>query len=181
VPATKDEIAERFFQHVVHYGLAKTSVEEVAHELGISKRTVYQHFGGKDEIFRYVVEKYANETVERIGREYAAMPSRWERLEKLVRDLVLQSTRDWLTRFEATELRHQFEFGVRVNRQAYDALIRTWAAEGAEAGEFHLIGGPALTARFIGALLQDATEQIREDRGADIDDAVVEAVHKLLA
>jgi AcrR family transcriptional regulator len=182
VPATKDEIAARFFQHVVHYGLAKTSVEEVARELGVSKRTVYQYFGSKDEIFRYVVEKYADETVERIGRQYAAIPSRWERLEKLVRELVLQATRDWLTRFEGTELRHQFEFGVRVNRQAYDALIRRWVAEGAEAGEFHPIAGDAgRTARFIGALLQDATEQIREDRGSDVDDAVVEAVHKLLA
>lgn len=182
MPATKDEIAQLFWRHVQHYGLAKTSVEEVARELGISKRTVYQHFSGKEDILRYVVEQGAAQTIARVEAEYAGMSSYWDRMERLVRELVLDATRDWLDRFEQTEARHQFEFGLRVTRQAYDRLIRRWAAAGDEAGEFHLIGGDAaLTARFIGAILVDATEQLREDRLSAIDDAVVDAIRKLLA
>lgn len=182
MPATKDEIAALFWRHVQHYGLAKTSVEEVARELGISKRTVYQHFSSKEDILLYVVEKAAAETRAGIERDYAEMPTYWDRMERLVRELILQATRDWLDRFGETGARHQFEFGVRVNRRAYDGLIREWIGGGAAAGEFHLVADDApLTARFIGALLVDATEQLRDDRDAPIDDAVVEAVHKLLA
>lgn len=181
MPATKDEIAASFWRHVQHYGLAKTSVEEIARELGISKRTVYQHFSSKEDILRYVVETAANETAARVEAEYADMPSYQERLERLVRGLVLQATREWLDRYEATEARHQFEFGLRVARQAYDGLIARWVAAGAEAGEFHVVRDAPLTARFVGAILQDATEHMREDRASAEDDAVVEAIRKLLA
>jgi AcrR family transcriptional regulator len=182
MPATKDQIADTFFRHVEHYGLAKTSVEEVARELGISKRTIYQHFGSKEDILRYVVERGAAEARERIAAEYAELPSFWDRLEKLMRELVLRETRDWVERYARSEFKHQFEFGVRIVRQAYDGLIAEWVAGGASAGEFHAVAGdPALTSRLIGAILMDATLQIREDPKARIDDAIVEAVHKLLA
>jgi AcrR family transcriptional regulator len=182
MPATKDEIAERFWRHVEHYGFAKTSVEEVARELGISKTTVYQHFSSKDEILRYVIQNAAQHEADLVEKEYAGLPTYWDRFEKLVRERVVQSTRDWLDRFQETEARHQFEFGARVYGQVYDTLVQRWAAEGAEAGEFHLIGGDVLlTARFIGSVLQFAIAQTRADRDRQIDDAVVEAVRKLLA
>ncbi len=182
MPATKDEIAQLFLRHVEHYGLAKTSVEEVARELGISKTTVYQNFSSKDEILQYVVQDAAQHEADQVEREYAGLPTYWDRFERLVRERVLQSTRDWLDRYQATEARHQFEFGVRVYGQVYDTLVQRWAAEGAEAGEFHLIGRDVvLTARFIGSVLQFAIARTRADRDRDIDDAVVEAVRKLLA
>jgi AcrR family transcriptional regulator len=182
MPATKDEIAERFWRHVEHYGFAKTSVEEVARELGISKTTVYQHFSSKDDIFRYVVRNQAEQEVARVEQEYATLPSYGDRFEKLVRERVLQSTRDWFDQYGETELRHQFEFGRRVYGEVYDTLVQRWAAEGAEAGEFHLITGDVLlTARCIGSILQYAIAQTHADRGMQIDDAVVEAVRKLLA
>jgi AcrR family transcriptional regulator len=182
MPATKDEIAERFWRHVEHYGFAKTSVGEVARELGISKTTVYQYFSSKDEILRFVIESGAKGEAERMEREFAAIPTYWGRIEKLVREDVLQQTRDWLDRYQQTEARHQFELGGRIARQMYDSLVRGWVAKGAEAREFNLIAGDAaLTARFIGAVVLDATEQIREDRDRDIDEAVIEAVRKLLA
>jgi AcrR family transcriptional regulator len=182
MPATKDQIADVFFRHVEHYGLAKTSVEEVARELGISKRTVYQHFHSKEDILRYVVERGAAAARERMAVEFDPIPTRWGRLERLVRELVLQGTRDWLDRYEDSDFKHQFDFGVRVMRRAYDELIRQWVAEGAEAGEFHLVGADAaLTSRIIGAVLMDATVQVREDRNTRIDDAIVEAIRKLLA
>jgi AcrR family transcriptional regulator len=182
MPATRDEIAQRFWRHVEHYGFAKTSVGEVARELGISKTTVYQYFTSKDEILHYVIESGAKAEAERVEREFADLPTYWARIEKFVREDVLQQTRDWLDRYQETEARHQFELGGRIARQAYDALVRGWVAKGAEAGEFHPIDADAaLTARFMGAVVLDATEQIREDRDRQIDDAVIAAVRRLLA
>ena len=157
MPATKDEIADRFWQHVEHYGFAKTSVGDIAGELGISKTTIYQHFASKDDILRYVVEDAAKREVDSVEEEYADLPTYWDRFEKLTRERVLASTR------------------------TYDRLVRRWAAEGAEAGEFHLVHDDVLlTARFVGSILQYAIAQTRADRSLDIDDAVVEAIRKLL-
>ena len=182
MPATKDEIAQLFWRHVEHYGFAKTSVGDVARELGISKTTVYQYFSGKDEILRYVVLNAAKREADRIENEYRGLPTYWDRFERLVREVVLQSTRDWLDRYQETKAKHQLEFGARVYGEVYDTLVQRWAAEGAEAGEFHLIAGDVLlTARFVGSVLQGAIKMTRADREWQIDDAVVEAVHKLLA
>lgn len=180
MPATKDEIAQLFWRHVEHYGFSKTSVEEVARELGISKTTVYQHFSGKDDILRYVIEGAAKGEAERMEREFAAIPTYWGRIEKLIREDVLQQTRDWLDRYQETEARNQFELGGRIARAAYHSLMVGWVTKGAEAGEFRPISGDAeLTARFMGAVALDATELIREDRTRDIDDAVIEAARRL--
>jgi AcrR family transcriptional regulator len=182
MPATKDEIAELFWRHVEHYGFAKTSVGEVAAELGISKTTVYQYFSSKDDMLRYVIQNAAKEEADQVEREYAALPTYWDRFEKLVRERVLQSTRDWLDRYQDTEAKNQFEFGARVYGEVYDTLVQRWADEGAKAGEFHLVQGDLLlTARFIGSVLQFAIARTRVDRERDIDDAVVEAVRKQLA
>ena len=164
MPATKDEIAQLFLRHVEHYGLAKTSVGDVARELGISKTTVYHYFSSKDDILQYAIQQAAQQEADQVEREYAGLPTYWARFEKLVRERVLQSTRDWLDRYQETPVRHQFELGVRVYGTVYDTLVQRWAAEGAEAGEFHLIGGDVLlTARFVGSVLQFAIAKTRAE------------------
>jgi AcrR family transcriptional regulator len=181
MPATKDEIAERFWRHVEHYGFAKTSVGDVAGELGISKTTVYQYFSGKDDILHYVIENAATQEAERIEHELAGLPTYWARIERFIRQDVLQQTRDWLDQYQETEARHQFELGGRIARQAYHTLMTGWVTKGAEVGEFHPLAADAeLTARFMGALVLDATELIRADRDRDIDDSVIEACRRLL-
>ncbi len=47
-------------------------------------------------------------------REYDALPTYWARIEKLVRERVMQSTREWLDRYQKTEARHQFELGAHL-------------------------------------------------------------------
>jgi len=48
------EAAERVF---LEQGYAGASMDRVATEAGASKRTVYNHFAGKDELFRAVLER----------------------------------------------------------------------------------------------------------------------------
>ena len=47
MPATKDEIATTFLELAFRYGYRRTAVEDVARELHISKKTVYEHFASK--------------------------------------------------------------------------------------------------------------------------------------
>lgn len=182
MPATKDEIAERFWRHVEHYGFAKTSVEEVARELGISKTTIYQHFSSKDDILQYVIRTVAEQEAALVESEYTSLPTYWARFEKLVREVVMEGTRDKMAHFTGLESQHELELGARIYGQVYDTLVQRWAAEGAKSGEFHLISNDVvLTARFVGSAIQFGIARTRTDPEHPIDDSVVEAVRKLLA
>jgi AcrR family transcriptional regulator len=56
-PAVRERLLEATFACVARYGLAKTTVEDVAREARLSRATVYRYFpGGRDELNREVIE-----------------------------------------------------------------------------------------------------------------------------
>lgn len=55
----KNKIMDAVARLIVRYGLKKFTVDEVAAELGISKKTLYQYFSSKDEMIR----EYFEETI----------------------------------------------------------------------------------------------------------------------
>jgi AcrR family transcriptional regulator len=55
-PALRERLLEATYECVARFGLAKTTVEDVVKESGVSRATVYRVFpGGKDELLREVV------------------------------------------------------------------------------------------------------------------------------
>lgn len=52
----KDKILDAVARLIDQYGLKKFTVDEVAAELHISKKTLYQYFSGKDEMIRQYFE-----------------------------------------------------------------------------------------------------------------------------
>jgi AcrR family transcriptional regulator len=55
-PAVRERLLEAAYACVGRYGLAKTTVEDVVKESGVSRATVYRAFpGGKDELLHEVV------------------------------------------------------------------------------------------------------------------------------
>ena len=54
--STRDEICAAAYACIARYGMAKTTVEDVARASGISRATVYRHFpGGRDELIQATV------------------------------------------------------------------------------------------------------------------------------
>lgn len=52
----RDRLLEATYACVARFGLAKTTVEDVVKESGISRATIYRHFpGGRDELLRATV------------------------------------------------------------------------------------------------------------------------------
>ena len=45
--------------HLFSYGYNALTMDDLAHELGISKKTLYVHFAGKDEIIGAVIDDLA--------------------------------------------------------------------------------------------------------------------------
>jgi AcrR family transcriptional regulator len=55
-PALRERLLEAAYECVARYGIAKTTVEDVVKQSGVSRATVYRAFpGGKDELLRAAV------------------------------------------------------------------------------------------------------------------------------
>jgi len=59
-----DSAARLFFQQ----GFSKTTVDEIAESLGISKKTLYECFPGKDAIIEYTIDRFTQATGEVIDK-----------------------------------------------------------------------------------------------------------------
>jgi AcrR family transcriptional regulator len=51
-------------QLIVRYGYDKTTVEDIAHEAGISKGAIYLHFRSKEELFEALIMRESNNVLE---------------------------------------------------------------------------------------------------------------------
>lgn len=55
-----EDIILKVTQLYMKYGIRSVTMDDVARELGISKKTLYLHFRDKDELVQKVVENYTN-------------------------------------------------------------------------------------------------------------------------
>lgn len=53
----EDQIIESARKLFKKYGFKKVSMDEIARDAGVTKRTVYMHFANKEELFNYFVEE----------------------------------------------------------------------------------------------------------------------------
>lgn len=64
----KDIILKAAAAKIMHYGLRKFTMDEIAEELKVSKKTLYKYFSGKDEIvheyFMEIIESDIKNTLE---------------------------------------------------------------------------------------------------------------------
>ena len=59
----KDRIIAEARQLFSHFGVKTVRLDDIAHQLGISKKTVYQYFADKEELVRLMLENQLNETL----------------------------------------------------------------------------------------------------------------------
>ena len=178
MPATKDQIAETFRRHVERFGFSKASVEEVAAELGISKRTVYQHFSSKRDIYAYIVERIAAEQREHLSALIASEPTYRARMERFL-TLVVGGMRAHIQETEKSDWMQEFEIAYDAMAGAYGAIGTELVRKGYAAGEFEF-GDAHLANELIGAIVTHYGVLVREDRDYDADGAVVAAIMRML-
>ena len=53
----RHRIHEKALEHFLRFGFSKVTMNEIAEELGMSKKTLYQYFPGKEELLSEVVSK----------------------------------------------------------------------------------------------------------------------------
>ena len=91
--ATYDEIIDAGIEAVSLYGLAKLSMSDVASRAGISRPTLYKHFGSRDELVAAAVQREAESLVLSVLRAADGHESPAESLEAAIA-AALQQTRE---------------------------------------------------------------------------------------
>lgn len=175
---TRGQIADSFEKHLEQYGFRKTSVEDIAKDLRISKKTIYVHYESKEDIYKYVVERKAGQDKQRIVAELAERQSHGAKIDGLI-GIVFEFTRDWWRRNRDSEFVQRYQVGEQAFLDAYTEVIREYIHEGVQAGEF-TADDNEVTVRLVSGLVLAGTRMLQEDIETDVESQVVEAVNRLL-
>ena len=177
MPAGKDEIALTFMALAVRYGFRRTSVEDVARALRISKKTIYEHFAGKDELLDYALELGAREQRRRVESLLTETTALGRALQ--VTRIALADARAGFAQNPGVEL---VDPGIQaaVNDRVYGPMVRDLLEQGVAAGEFS-VADLDQTSRFVQAVGMEAVRQIHDDPASRPEEATVEAIRRLIA
>jgi AcrR family transcriptional regulator len=175
----KETIADQFQKHFNHFGYKKTSVDEIARELQISKKTIYQHFSSKEEIFYYIVSRVARWYRARMEKELAVHPTYRARVEHLVR-MIFAESRKWLRENDAFEFKYKYEIAELAFQDTYESLIADLIEKGTQAGEFSAPQAE-LTGRFVHGIIAESEKLLASNPDLAVEESTIEAILKLLA
>lgn len=175
----KEQIADTFQQHFNHFGYKKTSVDEVAGALQISKKTIYQHFSSKEEIFYYVVFRIAGQYRKKMERKLEQSPTHTDKLAELIH-LIFVEARQWLKQpNDPFEFKYKYEIAEMAFRDAYEELIKKVIREGVEQNEFRPVQVD-ITARFIQGMIAESMKLLAADPDLNVEAETIAASGKLV-
>jgi len=176
----KEEIADTFQKHFNHFGYKKTSVDEIAKEIKLSKKTIYQHFSSKEEIFYYVVYRIADQFRHKMEIKLDKFPAYPNKLAELIR-LIFAESRKWLKhKNDPFEFRYKYEISEMAFRDAYEELFKAIIREGVEQGKFSPVQVD-LTVRFIQGIIGESMKLLSVNPELTVEDDTIKAVLKIVS
>ncbi|MDJ0868505.1 MAG: TetR/AcrR family transcriptional regulator [Myxococcota bacterium] len=171
------ECAERVF---AEEGFNESTMQDLAAEAGISLKTLYATFPGKDDIYREILAERGAGLLEAIASVHRASGSALERLGVGVRGIVaylvenprffriiLQEGRAWGLDPRGQAARESWKAGL--------AAVRGVLVQGIESGEF-LPADPDLLAPTVIAILQVQLAGLLERDRASSADAIADEI-----
>jgi len=171
---SQQQIADVFERLIGESGYDKTTLDEVARAMRISKKTIYTHFESKREIYAYLVERQAATEKLRLAAMVATLPSYGARVEAVMR-FVLGSARAHIEETGREEWLREYEIAADAFRKANGELLRELVQAGMDAGEFRN-GDSALVERMIAAMIVEYLLLVNEDPAIDHDDELMERI-----
>ncbi len=148
------KVAQNLF---TRFGLAKTTIEDIARRARMGKASIYYYFKSKEAIYQEVINKEGRELRAKIvaAVERETTPQRKIRTYVLTRVAALKELANYYTAFR-DEYLEQYAF-IEKAREEYNRfekeLIRSILQEGVDSGEFE-IANTELTAEVILAALK---------------------------
>lgn len=175
---TKDAIADVVERHVARFGYAKTTVDDIAAELGISKKTLYVHFASKRDMYAYVVARMARLSRSQMAAAVAGAPTSREKVGRLL-EMVIGMARAHIAETSETDWRGEYEVAADAFVEATGSLFEDLVAEGIARGEF-AVTDARLARRMFAAMVLEYTLMVREDPAFDRDSELAAAALRYL-
>lgn len=174
----KEQIAEVFGKHVTRFGYAKTTLDEVAREMHISKKTIYTHFDSKADMYAYLVEGMAATEKTRLAAAVATLPTNAARIEAAVR-YVLDMGRGHINETSQTEWVQELVIAGDAFRKANGDLMRELVQAGMDAEEFPA-GDASLVEKMVAAMVVEYLIMVNADPSYDRDSELLERILRFI-
>lgn len=174
----KQQIAEVFSKHLSRYGYAKTTLDEVAREMHISKKTIYAHFESKAEIYAYLVEGMAAAEKTKLAAAVATLPTYSARIEAVMK-YVLQMGRAHIDETSENEWEQELAIAGDAFRKANGDLMRELVQAGMDAGEFPK-GDALLVEKMAAAMIVEYLVMVNADPSYDRDEELLERIKRFV-
>jgi len=158
------EVAQKWFGK---FGLNKTSMSEIADDLGISKASLYYYFPDKESLYRAVVQKEEGEFIERISEKLLSI--------RKPEDLLMEYVRARFSYFrsllnlgrlkfeEYANIKPVFRESILLFKEKEQEIIRKILEKGMNEGVFSA-GDPSKTASLFLDLLKGLRISLLEDK-----------------
>lgn len=176
--AKKQQIAASFQKHFYQFGFKKTSVDDIAHELSISKKTIYQLFPSKEAIYDYLLQAVAGNYQALMQKKLEPFPDAEKKLQGLVK-LFLEESKRWSKPVEDFDLQHRYTLAREAFNRAFVSVLKQIIERGVLAQTF--IPAPAeISAEFAAAVARTALELSGRGENPAVEDLAQQAVVKML-
>lgn len=115
---TNDQLIESIFAIIKDKGLKATTMDYVAAKLSMSKRTLYEIFGSKTDMLRYVISTFQERHIKHIEKIFSQSETV---MEAIYRTLVLN---ECLIKEVSVEFFHDMDSYYKELRKDYDSVTR---------------------------------------------------------
>jgi len=174
----RDEIADVFMKHFHHFGFKKTSVDEVAGELHISKKTIYEYFDSKEDIFRFIIQREADRSRIAMEEKLKSGKTASEKIAALMQ-MIFATADSYIRKSRNLDFQNQEEIAMPTFRAAYEGLLSKIIKEGNQAGELKSCKTD-LELSFVKAVIFHALQEYRSNQDNGIEPATLEVVMKMI-
>jgi AcrR family transcriptional regulator len=175
----KISIADAFEKHFRHFGFKKTTVDEVASELGVSKKTIYKNFSSKDEIFYFIITRKAEARRAMIDEKIRHLSSATEKMESMVRINFQEFRKVHKKKIKAMDDRFQAEIAAGAFREAFKRMVSDILTEGVENDEFEVCDHE-MTVRYIQSLITETVKNLMENEESQPEEFLIFTLKKIL-
>jgi AcrR family transcriptional regulator len=166
-----------FRRQVLRYGYRRAAVEDVARVLRISKKTIYEAFPSKEDLYRSAIELWATEQ----RRHVESMLTETSALGRIaqVTSIAFADARSGFESNPYQDATEPPEILAQVNARVFGPMIRDLLVQGNASGEFH-VEDPDMTAAFFVAIGTEAVRMFREDPSSHPEEAALDAMRRLV-
>ena len=167
-----------FARHVDRLGYSKATLDEVAKEMRISKKTIYVYFDGKRDIYEFIVEQRAQQERMRLRAFVQPLPNAREKVAALLW-FAISAGRAHIEETTETDWTQEFEVAADAFRKAHGDLLREFVEEGMAAREFAQ-GDSRLVEKMVGAMMLEYLVVVNADTNYNRDEELVERILRFI-